>query len=56
MLIFLFTEDSVDGYDLSDMIMNGGDSTRRELIYHLDMEAGPIFGQSAVRLVLLFYI
>jgi hypothetical protein len=44
-----FPEDGVDGYDQSDMIMNGGASQRHELIYQLDMEASPIFGQSAVR-------
>lgn len=39
----------VDGVDQSDMILNGGASKRDTIVYSLDMEHSPLFGQAAIR-------
>ena len=53
--VFVFAvpkDEKMTGYDQSDMIMNGGDSKRNDIVFNIDMAPMPMMGQSAVRLVL----
>lgn len=43
------TDASMDGVDQYDMIVNGAKSARDEIVYNIDMENEPIFGQAAIR-------
>lgn len=45
-----FADDAIlDGIDQSDMVLNGGDSLRDEVIYNIDLEPGANFGNAALR-------
>ena len=41
--------EELDGMDLSHMFTEGAQSTRDELVYIMDLEQGPNFGQAAIR-------
>ena len=39
----------LDGFDQTDMLLNGGSSKRDDIIFNIDSVDMPMMGQSAIR-------
>ena len=54
--LFQWFHQGLDGVVQSDMLLNGGDSARDEVVYNIDQYSTYIFGHGAIRWDVLRYI